>query len=79
MVDTSVPRILVIAFRAIGDVVLMTPLLSLLKKHHPTGYLVVLVDEPGAAILENNPSLARIITINRSRPNEDSIWDTRKL
>ena len=74
MVDTALPRILVIAFRAIGDVVLTTPLLSLLKQQYPTGYLVVLVDEPCGAILENNPSLDRVITINRLEENGDSIW-----
>ncbi len=78
MVDTASARILVIAFRAIGDVALMTPLLSLLKKHHPTGYLVVLVDEPCASILENNPSLDRIISINRLGENGDSIWKRGK-
>ena len=42
-------RILIIAIRAIGDVVLITPLLALLKKSYPTGYFAVLVDEIGIA------------------------------
>lgn len=78
MVDTSSTRILIIAFRAIGDVVLITPLLPLLKKTYPSGYLSVLVDGPCAAILENNPSVDRVITINRLESKEDSIWKRMK-
>jgi len=78
MVDTSSTRILIIAFRAIGDVVLITPLLPLLKKTYPSGYLSVLVDGPCAAIFENNPSVDRVITINRSESKGDSIWKRLK-
>jgi len=78
MVDTSSTRILVIGIRAIGDVVLISPLLPLLKKTYPSGYLSVLVDGPCAAILENNPSVDRVITINRLESKGDSIWNRVK-
>ena len=78
MVATSSTRILVIAIRAIGDVVLISPLLPLLKKTYPSGYLSVLVDGSCAAILENNPSVDRVITINRLESKGDSIWNRVK-
>ena len=74
MVDTSSIRILVIAIRAIGDVVLITPVFPILKKTYPSGYLSVLVDEQCAAILENNPSVDRVVTIKRLESKRDSIW-----
>ncbi|MDH3771133.1 MAG: glycosyltransferase family 9 protein, partial [Nitrospirota bacterium] len=74
MVDTSSTRILVIAIRAIGDVVLISPLLPLLKKAYPSGYLSVLVDGPTAEVLANNPSIDRLIPINRSEAQKERCW-----
>ena len=74
MVDTSSIRILVIAIRAIGDVVLISPLFPLLKKHYPLGYLAVLVDGPTAEVLANNPSIDRLIPISRSESQREAWW-----
>ena len=74
MVDTSSTRILVIAIRAIGDVVLISPLFPLLKKTYPSGYLAVLVDGPTAEVLANNPSIDRLIPINRSESQRETCW-----
>jgi ADP-heptose:LPS heptosyltransferase len=68
------PRILIIAIRAIGDVVLITPLISLLKKSYPTGYVAVLVDGPTTEVLANNPSIDRLIPINRSEAQRETFW-----
>lgn len=67
-------RILIIAIRAIGDVVLITPLLSLLKKAFPTGYMTVLVDGPTADVLAHNPSVDRYIRIDRSESQKETCW-----
>ena len=74
MVGTSSTRILVIAIRAIGDVVLISPLFPLLKKNYPSGYLAVLVDGPTAEVLANNPSIDRLIPINRSESQRETCW-----
>ena len=58
-------RILVLAIRAIGDVVLVTPILRILKKLLPASYQAVVVDGPSAEVLRNNPNIDRIIAINR--------------
>jgi len=79
MVDTSLTRILVIAIRAIGDVVLITPLLPLLKKNYPSSYLAVLVDEPTAEVLANNPSIDRFMPINRSGSQGETCWKRGKI
>ena len=58
-------RVLVLAIRAIGDVVLVTPILRILKKVLPAAYLAVVVDGPSAEVLRSNPNIDRIIAINR--------------
>ena len=68
------PRILVISIRAIGDVVLMTPILALLKKAFPQSYLAVLVDGSTAEVLFHNPSVDRLIRIDRSALKTQGGW-----
>ncbi len=68
------PRILIIAIRVIGDVVLITPLLTLLKKAYPNGYCAVLVDESTSKVLLNNPSINRLIVINRAKSQQEPCW-----
>ena len=70
----SHPRMLIVAIRAIGDVVLITPLLSLLRKAYPSGYLAVLVDGQTADVLANNPSIDRLIPINRLESQRQTCW-----
>ena len=72
MVNTFSPRILVIAIRAIGDIVLITPLVSLLKKHYPSGYLAVLADGSTVEALKHNPHIDQIIPINRVQSKQQS-------
>ena len=74
MVDTSSTRILVIAIRAIGDIVLISPLLSLLKKNYPSGYVAVLVDGPTAEVLTHNPSIDHLIPIHREDSQRQKFW-----
>jgi len=74
MVSSGSPRILVIAIRAIGDIALITPILSLLKKRYPSGYLCVLADGSTVEVLKNNPYIDRIISINRAQAKQQSWW-----
>ena len=67
-------RVLIIAIRAIGDIVLTTPLISLLRKAYPAGYLAVLVDGPSAEVLKNNPSIDQHIRIDRELSNTETYW-----
>ena len=55
-------RILVIALRHLGDVLLITPLVRSLHKAYPRAQIDVLVFGNTTAILEGNPDINRIIT-----------------
>jgi len=56
------PRVLVIALRRLGDVLLTTPLIRSLKRAFPLGSIEALVFAGTAGILSGNPDIANIIT-----------------
>ena len=66
-------RILVIAMRYLGDVLLTTPLLHSLKQAYPDTRIDVLVYGNTAGMLEGNPDIHRIITTS-NRPKIADYW-----
>lgn len=74
----SIPKptkILVIAMRYLGDVLLTTPLLQALRQAYPDAQLDVLVFQNTAAMLEGNPDISHVITT----PNRPKFSDYRQL
>ncbi|MCS6858749.1 MAG: hypothetical protein NZT92_00345 [Abditibacteriales bacterium] len=53
-------RILVIRFRFIGDVLLMTPALQALRRRFPACYLGVLTDAAAGEVVEVHPALNEV-------------------
>ncbi len=64
----STPRILVIALRRLGDVLLTTPLIRSLKRAYPDAAIDALVFAGTQGILTGNPDLKNVLTIP-ARPN----------
>lgn len=60
-------KILLIAFRAIGDMVLITPILRLLKISSPHVELTVVVDAISYEVLLHNPHIEQLIVIDRNK------------
>lgn len=58
-------KILVCQLRQIGDVVLMTPLLELLKKRYPGSAVHVLTEKKCLPVLENNPYCDKVWPIDK--------------
>ncbi|GJL56324.1 MAG: ADP-heptose--LPS heptosyltransferase [Nitrospirales bacterium] len=58
-------RLLLLTIRAIGDVVLITPIIRQLRMVYPTMYLAALADGASANILQNNPHLDRVFVLDR--------------
>lgn len=54
-------RILVVTMRYLGDTLLVTPLLSALKKAYPDAQIDVLLHQNAIGILEGNPAISNVI------------------
>jgi ADP-heptose:LPS heptosyltransferase len=59
----DVGKVLLIRLRRIGDVVMTTPAVALLKEHFPGASLTYLVEEPFRRLVEGNPALDRVIAV----------------
>jgi len=59
----SAPRVLVIALRRLGDVLLTTPLIRSVKRAYPQAAIDALVFAGTEGILTGNPDLAGVLTI----------------
>lgn len=63
------PTLLVIRLSAIGDVVIASPLIALLRRKHPQARIAWLVQPEAAAVLQANPDLDRVIVWPRGEWN----------
>ena len=61
----SVKRILLIKLRYLGDVVLSTPILPLLRKQFPDAWITFLVNPGTTAVLKGNPYLDEVWVLPR--------------
>ena len=67
------PRILVIALRRLGDVLLTTPLIASLRRAWPEATIDALVFADTAGILDGNPDLNGVITMPPRRTVAQSV------
>jgi len=72
-------KILVIALRHLGDVLLCTPLISSLQQTYPQAKINVLVFKSTASILEGNPDINEIITISNKPGREEHLLLVKQI
>ncbi|MGM0611813.1 MAG: glycosyltransferase family 9 protein [Thermodesulfobacteriota bacterium] len=60
-------KILVCQLKQIGDVILSTPVIQILKKRFPAACIHVLTEKKCAPVLENHPDIDRIWAIDKKR------------
>jgi heptosyltransferase III len=60
-------RILLTRLKFIGDIVLTTPLIHTLRERYPDAYIAYLGDKSGVSLLEQNPYLDEIFSIDFTR------------
>lgn len=55
------PKILLVRFSAIGDILLMTPLIRALRKRHPEAGITVVTKAAYAPLLAHNPRVSEVV------------------
>jgi lipopolysaccharide heptosyltransferase II len=60
-------NILVVRLRLIGDVVFTTPIIRALRQQYPQSRLVYLVEAQAAPVVEHNPHVSAVMTVEHSR------------
>jgi len=73
------PRILVVALRRLGDVLLTTPLIASLRQAWPAATIEALVFADTAGILAGNPDLDGVVTLPAKRTIAQSVSLATKL
>ena len=73
------PRVLVVALRRLGDVLLTTPLIRSVKRAYPSASIEALVFAGTEGILSGNPDLAGVLTVPERQAPRDSIALLRRL
>ena len=76
MLKINPKNILIIKLRAIGDVVLMSPVLENLRNHFPNVNIDCLVDANCSQILSHNPHISSIISFDKNSQSSLSIIKT---
>ncbi len=63
---TPIRRVLLIRLRSIGDTVLMTPCLTVLKQFRPDLHVAVLLEKLSAPLLKKDPQVDEVILLDRT-------------
>lgn len=71
----DIQRILIIKLRAIGDVVLATPVIENLRRWYPDRHIAFLTEHASLDVVEDNPFLDEVIILDRARWNTLPIRD----
>jgi len=79
----SVKRVLVIKLRHLGDVLLTTPLFSVLKRALPSAEIDAYIYEEGRPLLEDHPAISNVLSYDRSWKKNffkevQILWQLRK-
>jgi ADP-heptose:LPS heptosyltransferase len=75
MLSFTPEKILFIRLKAIGDVVLCTPLIRALRKAYPKARIDFLADPFPARLVQNNPRLDRVLTAPIRSDSWGAKWD----
>lgn len=73
------PRVLVVALRRLGDVLLTTPLIRSVKRAYPAASIEALVFAGTEGVLSGNPDLASVLTMPERQSPSDAFALLRRI
>ena len=76
---SKIEKILLIRLRRIGDVILTTPAVSVLRKAFPSAFISYLVEDPYRELVEGNPCLNKIHVLKRKQSLKDLLKSIRQI
>jgi len=76
---TEINRILVITLSNVGDIILTTPVISVLTKEFPDARMDVMVGPQGREIFEKDPSIFKVIIYDKHMPMSEKARLQMKL
>jgi lipopolysaccharide heptosyltransferase II len=59
-------KVLIIKLSAIGDVVMATPAFAAIRRKHPSAHISILIGEWAKPVVENNPNIDEIISVDEN-------------
>jgi heptosyltransferase-1 len=75
----NIQKIGVIMFGLMGDVLIRTPVIRVLKKLYPDAKIIAMVDPIGKAVLQNNPDVDEIIVFDRKKEKNKLKQNMKKI
>jgi ADP-heptose:LPS heptosyltransferase len=70
--NREINKVLFIRLRSIGDTVLLTPSIKAFKAAYPHCHLAVLMENPSAEVLVDNPNVDELIILNHKKTQKQS-------
>lgn len=68
---STIKKILLIRLRRIGDIIMTTPALSLLRENFPHAFISYVVEEPYRELVEDHPSLDEVLVLPQKQKKTD--------
>ena len=75
----DIEKIGIIIFGLLGDVILRTPVIHVLKEIYPDAKIVALVDPIGKAVLEHNPDVDEVLVFDRKKEKNKLKQNLKKI
>jgi lipopolysaccharide heptosyltransferase II len=68
---SQIKKILLIRLRRIGDIIMTTPSITALREAFPEAFISYVVEEPYRELVEENPSLDKVIVLKKKQKIKD--------
>lgn len=80
MINLRNKKIIVTFLMHLGDLILITPFLQVLRRHAQGSEITLVVDEKVADVVRYNPNIDRLVTVDKKGKDNSvrALWRDRK-